>query len=507
MRIAHTTQIVRLCVIAILLTLLGTHVVTTKALAQTLDWAAPINISNTPNSSWFPDIAVDRAGNVHVVWCETTQLARGEGEQILYTRRDEQGWLAPNDLVARQPDIRRNAIAIGSTGDLLMVFMDSRFRGWSLFFSSAPAMEAWSAAAWSPHRSVTAHGLNYMPDLAVDAIGVIHLLFDDKGRPPPDVDFAGYSDIYYRQSHDNGRSWSIPVNLSVSPVGSSRGRLAVGPDGVLHATWDDGWDRLSDLGEPTYSVYRASFDNGLSWSTPVTVAYPTTGTAQLTAAADGSRGVMLVWRNTAHEGIYYQWSRDHGQTWSPPAALPKILARSWDIPFDLYDMVTDSAGTIHLLAVGREHAERDAPLGLYHTAWDGRGWSPPECVFCGWGYPEYPRLAVHEGNRLHAVWFVRDNLWTRTNYEVYYSEAVSAAPRQTAVPWPTATATATAQPSPTAVPTATPLPTLAMTDQGFPEDLYTEGSHVTRLAIAIAPVAGSILLLFALRALWRRLRH
>ena len=57
---------------------------------RTSRWSEPVNISNTPTSSWFADLAVDSQENVHVVWCETTQLEEGgEKEQVFYTKWDE----------------------------------------------------------------------------------------------------------------------------------------------------------------------------------------------------------------------------------------------------------------------------------------------------------------------------------------------------------------------------------------------------------------------------------
>jgi hypothetical protein len=41
------------------------------ASAQIGVWTGPVNISQTSDASWFPDLAVDSTGNVHVIWCET----------------------------------------------------------------------------------------------------------------------------------------------------------------------------------------------------------------------------------------------------------------------------------------------------------------------------------------------------------------------------------------------------------------------------------------------------
>ncbi len=215
---------------------------------------------------------------------------------------------------------------------------------------------------------------------------------------------------------------------------------------------------------------------------------------------------MLVWRTTSRDEIFYQWSSDGGQSWKEPAIVPELFARSWDTPFDRYDMATDSAGQIHLIVVGRRTAERDARLGVYHLSWDGENWSPPQPIFSQRGlYPEYPRLVIHEGNRLHAAWFTRaGNIWdSAAERQVWYAAGHSGAPPQPVTPLPTLTPepTATAFASaPTPVPT--PYPTLPSDGAGLPGGLDTDSDDVLRLILALSPVAAVILVVMAIRLGW-----
>jgi len=473
------------------------------AQAQRAGWSEPVNISNTPNSSWFPDLVVDGLGNIHVVWCET-RPGEVEGtltEQVYYVSGDGQTWTEPNDIVPPSNFIHRNAIALSPTGELLMVFREAG-RGYGIFFTAAPSQNAWSAAAWSPPRLVNVHGNSYMADMAVDSQGTVHLILDDAGDPDSEI-CPGCADIYYRRSTDNGRTWSSPVNLARTPTGSSREQMEIDSRGVIHVAWDEGWDRLSGRGRPIYGAYTFSSDGGLSWSTPITVAYPTTTTAQLAVGADGVGGVMLVWRTTDGDAIFYQWSTDNGTNWSSPDVVPGVFARPWTIPFDMYDMAADSAGHIHLLVVGRESQSRDAPLGVYHLVWDGASWSSPERIYLGEGLPEYPKIVVSHGNRLHAVWFVRDTLWQGGNYEVWYSSSQSDAPYQTPVPSPMPTVTPTNAPTATPMPTPTPYPTIVLSSSAPPTGLYTENDEVLRVVMAVTPV----LLILLLTLVFRRLRR
>jgi len=347
-----------------------------------------------------------------------------------------------------------------------------------------------------------------MADIDVDARGTIHLLFDDWGYDAEDDRVGGFADLHYRRSTDQGRSWSQAVNLSQSAHGSSRGQLKIDPAGGLHATWDEGWDRLSGLGDADYSIYRHSEDGGLTWSQPLTVAAPTTGTAQLVSGADGLGGVLLLWRLVDGPEIYYQWTEDGGGRWSRPASLQGVYARDWGIPFDMYEMATDSAGHIHALVVGRSEPVFGATLQLYHLVWDGSAWSGPTIVWQGEGFPEYPRLAVSGGNHLHAVWFVRDDLWLGRTYDVWYSDLEVAAPHHTPAPTFTPLPSSTPTPTMTPHPTATPYPTLSRArDEGAPSQALTsdsEAAGVLRVAVSLAPLAGLLLVIAAVSRARRR---
>lgn len=504
-RTAHPAIVAVLaCLVALLLA------VPTPGAAQAPEtgWSTPTNISRSPLRSWFPDIKVDATGKVHIVWCETERRRDGrEYESINYARWDGYYWSEPRDIVAAQPDIRRNAIAVGASGDLLMVHNQTSMVRMGLVLSTAPLEQAWLAPAWSPPRTVNAFGGTYMADMDVDSEGTVHLLFDDWGYDQEEGRVGGYADIFYRRSTDHGQSWSVPVNLSQSAPGSSRGQIKIDPAGGLHATWDEGWDRLTGIGDADYSVYRYSGDGGLTWSPPVTVSAPMTGTEQFVSGADGRGGVLLVWRVVDAAEIYYQYTADGGKHWSEPAPIPGVYSRPWGIPFDLYETATDSAGNIHVLVVGRAEPTLEASLQLYHLVWDGEAWSEPSVVWQGEGYPEYPRLAVSEGNRLHAAWFVRDDLWLGKTYDVWYSERKVDAPRRrpapTMTPWPSPTPTDT----PTPQPTVTPYPTLAPAgyEEGSLQQLTTDSEvvGVMRLGIALAPIAGALLVMLAAARLRR----
>jgi hypothetical protein len=473
-------------------------------------WSTPINVSDTSNGSWFPDLAVDDQGRLHITWCETETVYRAHIEKVFYRIWDGVTWSASNDIVPPSADIIRHAIAVDRSGNLHLLFGGSPYSSmpYTQLHSFAPLASAASAAAWSTPQRIS-DAASYMGDIKIDSHNTIHTVFDQQVQSIIEVQGKEYplspSDVYYRRSTDGGDTWTTPLNLFPSQAtGSARAHLEVDRRDTLHLTWDEGWDRFTGEGVPSYGVYRASTDGGLSWSEPFTPTTVITDAAQLTPGADDRGGVMLVWRSAGTSALYYRWSPD-GVAWNEPALLPGgLYARPWSQGnFDRYHMATDSAGRIHLALVAGTSPTFDAALALYHLAWDGQAWSAPEVVYSGPLYPEYPRLEVGLGNQLHLVWFTRTNLYNEERRDVWYSGKLLDCPEQgpvsviTPTPWPS--------PTPTATPSATltPYPTLAPGSSGLPYAPNSEAQLLRGLLLGLLPVAGLIVLV----AVFYRLRR
>lgn len=477
-----------------------------EVFAQGGGWSQPVIISALPGFSWFPDLAIDVFGTVHIVWCQTIPLEEGGlQEGVSYVSGDGETWTEPNDVVSPSADIVRNGIAADRSGKVYLIYGGSVYdRLFALYYTAAPAGEAWSAGAWEePH--LLNQGSTYMGDIAIDSDGVIHVVYDDIVSYTSEEDQA-LADIYYRRSADGGRTWSAPINLGYGPeLGSARSSIKIDSSDVIHVTWDEGWDRLRGGGSPRHSVYTFSQDGGRNWTPPTVVEYPGS-VAQLTASSDGSGGVMLVWRSSTRNELYYMWSTDGGFSWGPPLTIPDVYARPWSTPFDRYDMAVDGDGQIHLIVVGQDLPQDRLLLGVYHLTWDGIEWSDPDRIFVAEGlYPEYPRIRIHEGNQLHAVWFTREgNIWDDfANREIWYTSGLSSASHKPIAPLTVVVPTSSIS-VPTPFPEVTSVPTeVPVVDYGgLPGGLYTESDEVLSLSMALAPILLVVLILIGLRLGW-----
>jgi hypothetical protein len=509
MKVVYRVSTVVLLCISLLV--LGTN---RLGLAQAGAWSEPVNVSNTPNGSWFSDLAVDNMGNVHVVWCETEwdELQRAT-ESLFYSRLNGQTWTQPNDLVAASGEIHRSSIAVDTLGNLYLTFLEDvrpRYpRG--IYFRHAPVNEAYSAASWSEWRFIGGRRIGYVAEIVVDRENKLHVIYTESSQmESSDLCPRGScSDVYYRNSQDMGRTWSAPVNLSQSAPGTKRIGLMVDGQGHIQAFWDEGGDRyMQDV--PVGAVHTVSHDGGLSWSTPVLITSTMGVPQQIAAGYDGKGQTVLVWRpvvmdsekrRNADQHVYYQVSAD-AVSWSAPAPIPGILGRidnALYAGYDVYSMATDSAGNVHLVGALRL-SEFDPAPSIIHIQWDGERWSAPDRVWTGSGFPEYPQIVVERGNVLHVVWEVKESKPIGPQrMDVWYSTKQLETPALTPVPTPMPSPTPTLTPPPITAPVATPYPTLADASAGLPNGLDTETDEVFRLAIALSPAVLVISLVIAVK--------
>lgn len=486
-------------------------------------WSDPVPLSAPDSQSWFPDIVVDPTGRIHVAYDGNQPVSQSISEDgsvpaIMYTFFQDGEWREPNDLhLGGRGNIFRIALAVDSLGNLHMVCKRGG-AGSELDYRQASIDSAYPTQAWSRH--VLDKGVIYMSDIAIDSDNVIHVVYDkwvlleEPLITAREQKITRLSEIFYRRSTDGGHTWSIPVNLSQTPqVGSYREQLKIDKDDVIHVSWDKGFDRWALYDEPRESVYITSDDGGMSWSEPTVITEPARTNAQTSVASDNRGNVLLVWRATNIDNLFYTWSVDDEETWMPPEVIPGLYARSYnETPFDAYEMATDSDDNIHLVAVGRtrlpESRTEKVPLGVYHLVWNGDEWSGSDPIATYKeedGTPEYPKITISEGNLLHVTWFVRDQLFgSGEYYRIFYSNKRTEAIQQTPIPIPTATATPIPTATPLPPPTATPFPTIVAETSHAPQGLYTENDEVGRLAVALSPLAVLVLIVTVARLKWKR---
>ena len=156
-----------------------------------------------------------------------------------------------------------------------------------------------------------------VPDVAVDAQGVVHMVYGQGDN------------AYYVRSADNARTFSPPVRVNSAglvqlTMGERGPKLALGGGGSLHVVWADRWSP----GVETHIRYSRSLDGGRSFEPARLVPSPP-GIDGVTLAADPDGDVLVFWhvfdppQHEVPDGhwLYMARSTDNGATFAPAERL------------------------------------------------------------------------------------------------------------------------------------------------------------------------------------------
>lgn len=162
------------------------------------------------------------------------------------------------------------------------------------------------------------------PQVAVDARGVVHLIYL-KGDP------AG-CDVYYTRSSDDGATWAKPIRVNSQPgsaiaIGTVRGaNLALGRNGRIHVAWMGAQKAQPRApGGATPMLYTRLSDDRTAFEPQRNVIRQHPGLDGGGSIAGDDRGnVFIAWHAPATQGageqdrrVWVARSADDGQTFAP----------------------------------------------------------------------------------------------------------------------------------------------------------------------------------------------
>ncbi len=292
-------------------------------------WSEPLRMSEHEYSVWNPDIAV-HGDHVHVVW---DRLAPSVSRQTYYRRSTDGGetW-HPERLISRDDgyDSVGPTIAVGDDGiSVHVVWVDERHEdeSWPLntelyYNRSLDGGETWEGEL----RMTDAPYYSASQQIAVEG-ETVHVLWSD----------ARYGvtsgDLFYKVSYDNGETWSDDFILADTPDSEISGAIAVDENNI-HVIW------VRMVGSTYYLYYRNSTDNGETWSPAQLLwgPYDLVSNPDISVLGDE---VNVVWAGRIEEGedtqIYFKESLDGGISWEDDLRLTYTVNNSWDPSIAMVD--------------------------------------------------------------------------------------------------------------------------------------------------------------------------
>lgn len=243
------------------------------------------------------------------------------------------------------------------------------------------------------------HGIQ--PQVAVDAKGVVHLLYF-KGEP-------GAGDVFYTRSED-GTRFREPLRVNSQPgsviaVGSIRGaQLTLGKNGRPHVAWNGSRKALPKApGNSEPMLYTRLSDDGTAFEPQRNVIRSAAGLdGGGSVAADGAGNVYVFWHapdpGTKGEGNRRVWvavSNDEGKTFAaerPASAEPTGACGCCGMR-----AFADSKGTLYALYRGaKDVTQRDTYLltsgdkGKSFEGADLHPWTINTCPMSSYAFAEVP---------------------------------------------------------------------------------------------------------------------
>ncbi len=347
-------------------------------------WSNSTVISDDPTgwndeNSERPSIAVDGSGNLHVVWADNTNGTWGTDYEIMYANYTSAGW--------------SNATVISD-----------------------------DATGWND-------GISYDPQIAIDGIGNLHVVWDDETIGEWGTD----SEIMY--SNNTGAGWSNATVISDDATGwnnqtSEKPSIAIDGIGNIHVVWDDDTDGTWGNDREIMYVTRT----GAGWSNATVISDDATGwndgvSSNPTIAIDAVGNEHVVWEDTTNG----EWGTDTEimyainifAGWSNATVISDD-ATGWNDGTSWHSAITiDYNGNLHVVWEDQTDGEWGSDTEIMYVNYTAAGWSNATVISddaTGWNTgPSYnPSIAVYSYVKVHVVWEdYTDGEWG-TDTEIMY---------------------------------------------------------------------------------------
>ena len=375
--------------IKLVMVLIGSLVFARTALA---DWSAVRRITWTSGDSYYPAIAVDSSGYLHVVWNDGTP-----GNAEIYYKRSTNGgasWSSNQRLTWTATGSYDADIAVDSSGGVHVVWQQYASGIEEIYYKRSTD----GGTSWLPSQRLTwTSAASELPAIAVDGVDRIHVVWDDYT--------PGYPDIYYRRSVTGGASWTATQRLTWTSGFSSFPAIACSPAGHLHVV-------LHDYMPGNFEIYYLAGSNGgTTWSSPRRLTWNSGNSFAPAIAAHSSGLLHVVWRDNTPgmDEIYYKNSPDGGATWISAKRL------TWT-PGSSYDPVIKLGFSGQLHVVWDDLAASNYEIFYKKSLDGGATWGSTQRRTWTSGYSSSPAIAFDSSGDLHVVW----SDLTPGNYEIYY---------------------------------------------------------------------------------------
>jgi hypothetical protein len=324
-------------------------------------WSRPSELLTSTDEFQSPVLISGPENLLHVFWSQVDVSEQDFNRTVIYyLGGNGEQWGQPVKILhSPQGNAKDPSAALNANGRILVVWSESRSGG--IYFSWANATRANIATEWStPTRLPVPQAIVHSPKILIDNTGTIHVIYSvpiNEGRG-----------IYGIRSRDGGETWLSPTFIfDAAGAGFEmvdRPQLAQSPDGVLHALWIR--TSIPEAGGILGLYYVYSEDGGETWSPFEEVAAGNITWSQI--SSDGGGVAYRFWQEEINRQpvIKFQRRQDNGITWEPPESLS-----SFGESLRIAKLVSDPSGNLQMLQIVQDSAGR---LILRNWVWEEERW-------------------------------------------------------------------------------------------------------------------------------------
>jgi hypothetical protein len=381
----------------------------TAAFAADVTWDTIVRLTTNPSSqvtgySSQHGIAVDAAGDVHVVWLDQRKVPY----QVWYRRYDAGTgtWQTETTLTTRQANCFRPGIACDSAGNVHLAWHVESFQGagiWAKRYNAAT--HHWRADTLIDSTS-TSNPQLYPSVACVQGTGDVAVAW--YGSPDSGMSYQ----VFLKERHP-ATGWDSAIQVSEASVGHDQVSLAAGRNGDVAVVWVG-----KDFGNDYNQVYCRR-RVGSAWQGTELVSDIPLGLTQYSpcVAFDGDGALHVVWHGRSMMNTYQQvFHRECDWLgWSGIDSVSGERAYQQQFP----SIACDPAGRCHAVWCGKAGSEHTQ---LLYGQRDTNGvWSSPMTLTSlDSGDVSYPSITCDAGSGIHIVWHDASS----GNPDVYYLHGV-----------------------------------------------------------------------------------
>ena len=273
--------------------------------------------NESTDNFYLPKISVDNVGNLHFVWYDDTNYSGAGTDADIFYRQ----WNAVNQT-------------------------------------------------WLPIEVVSFqhNGTSYLPSIAADADGNIHLAWvDNTNYNNSGSDF----DVFYKRLNNTSGDWTETVVVSNKSItsGSFDSQIAVDPHGNAHVIWSDGMN-YNGTGPDSDIFYRGWNKSTDTWTiTQVVSTESNSSSSNPSVAMDSNGTVHVVWwelTGSFHD-VFYKYRNATTNLWSNVELLTTERLGEITPP----EIAVDKAGHVHVVwSEESEYGSSGSDGDIFYKRWN-----------------------------------------------------------------------------------------------------------------------------------------